>query len=121
MCAGFTYPTTATYSCDNGSNEQVRTCQPDGTWTGVAPTMECGGRCNWNLPPVFGQGCLYTRDMPGYSYQTVQTQEECLNLCEERSHCTAAIWRGPGSVCYLTDVSTSNWQAADAWCLECNP
>ena len=44
---GGTYPSTATYSCEPGysfsssSTASSRVCQPDGSWSGVAPT--CSG------------------------------------------------------------------------------
>ena len=44
---GFIYTSTATYSCDNAYilvGESVRTCQADGSWSGIPPY--CQGTCH---------------------------------------------------------------------------
>ena len=120
-------PSVATYTCDATGNPPIngdatRTCQADGSWSGVGPTSCCAAstqsRCCWPSRSI-GTQCGMDAQIAGYS--NAQSLDECLSRCEAHAECAAIVWRGAGTICYLGASASGIWGPySDAYCLNCN-
>ncbi|HET7538646.1 MAG TPA: hypothetical protein VFK05_02205 [Polyangiaceae bacterium] len=129
-----TFGATATYSCNAGytiSGMATRTCQPDGTWSGTAPT--CAAKdCGTLAAPSNGSISVPSTLVGATAtYSCNATSGYTLSGSATRQCQTSATWSGTAPTCTLKDcgaltsptngsVSQSNTKVGGTATYSCN-